>query len=36
MNLPPGENNPDATPGANLCYDFLNKGVYGIDNDFDE
>lgn len=28
MFLPPGENNPDATPGANLCYDFLNKGMF--------
>ena len=26
----PGENNPDAIAGANLCYDFMNKGVYGI------
>ena len=29
QNLLPGENNPDALPGANLCYDFMNKGVYG-------
>ena len=24
--LPPGENNPHAYPGANLCFDYLNKG----------
>lgn len=23
----PGEHNPDATAGANLCYDYMNKGV---------
>ena len=24
--LPPGENNPNTYPGANLCFDYLNKG----------
>ena len=23
----PGEHNPDATAGANLCYDYMNKGM---------
>lgn len=25
--MPPGENNPDAYLGANLCFEFMNKGV---------
>lgn len=24
----PGEHNPDATAGANLCYDYMNKGMW--------
>ena len=30
--LPPGEYNPDAYLGANLCFDYINKGMYMISN----